>query len=76
MNKIYKLTILAGVILPNIALAHEDISHTTETIWQQFFNLEHALLYGLPTLITTTIIYKNKTKIRTKLNQIFIKNKL
>jgi hypothetical protein len=62
MNRFTKLIVAAGTLLPSIALAHEAPHHANQTIWQQIFDLEHILLFALPTAIITTLIYRHFKK--------------
>ena len=64
MRKINRIITVLGTLLPSIALAHEAPQHVVQSVFAQMLDLEHIMLFGIPTLIVAVIAYRQKNNLK------------
>ena len=69
MSKLWQILSTVGVLIPASALAHEDPTHSRQTVLQQIFHIDHIILYGLPTLLAAILVYRHRKKLASSLSK-------
>lgn len=63
MPKLWRILAVVGALIPASVLAHEDPIHIRQTVLQQIFHTDHIILYGLPTLLAVSLVYRHREKL-------------